>query len=272
MNLKKIIYYIIWLVLLSLIIWNQSVFWASWEIAEKTTIREMQEDIEILEQEKSLLEFKWNTFKIWNITLWELLRSNLTQSEKLKLTEVVSSYNEVNIFEENILKDIINVNWDEQAQRDKLLLLKTNFYTSLEPFVQEEKLEELNVYAWVDKSFDEQKKNVDSKIQKIKIEKQEKVDHFQTKIEDNNKVIRENIENKIFTEVKEKLDVFVSQEEFLELPNIAKKGIFNKVIKKLEYESIRLTNLQNSTSIIEEKIIIFRVVIDLLKEYTISWD
>ncbi len=268
MNIKYYIY-IFWI--LAFFLCNQSVFSASWNIVEPTTIREMQESIDELEQKKNLLEFKWKNFKIWNSSLWELLKNNLTNIEKSNLLILVEEYDSQNSSWESILKMIIESKWNDIPQRKVLLLLKKEFYSSLQPFVADGKLEELMDYIGTDLSLNQKSKDVNSEISKIQSSKDERVQILQEKIEDNNRVIRKNIEDKITTEVKTKLDVFTSQWNFSQLSNSAKTDVFERVIKKLEYESIRLTNLQNTTSIIEEKIIVFRVVINLLKQYTESW-
>lgn len=271
MNIKKIITFSVtaWALFFSCL--NQSVFSASWNLDQKLTIREMQEDIQMLQQEKSLLEFKWKTFQIWNFFLWDLLKENLSILEREQLSFIVESYNRENIQWEKILQWLIDNKESVTDQRKDLLLLKRDFYNSLLPFVAEGRKEEFIMYIWSDLSLNEKSKDVDSQIQKIQNSKQERVQQLQIKIEDNNRLIRENIEKRISTEVKEKLDIFVNETDFSRLSNTAKKNVFDRLIKKLEYESIRLTNLRNSTSVIEEKIIVFRVVINLLKEYTINW-
>jgi hypothetical protein len=66
-------------------------------------------------------------------------------------------------------------------------------------------------YIGTDLSLNQKSKDVNSEISKIQSSKDERVQILQEKIEDNNRVIRKNIEDKITTEVKTKLDVFTSQ-------------------------------------------------------------
>lgn len=268
MNKKYILHFIIFL---TFMLWNESVFSASWVLNQSQTVREMQENIDALEQEKSLLEFKWKNLRVWNSSLWELLRNDLSAEDKSTLLLLVETYNSEKITWEKILKTIIENWWTESLQRKSLLLLKKDFYLSLKPYIAEDKVEKLMTYVESDLTLNEKSKDVDSQIVKIKTDKEIRVQAIQEKIEDNNKVLRKNIENKISTQVKDKLDVFVSSWDFSLLPPEAKIAVFDRVITKLEYESIRLTNLENTTSVIEEKILVFRVMINLLKEYTNSW-
>lgn len=255
---------------MSLVIYETS-FWATWDQLEGQTIREMQENIQALEQEKNLLDFKWNNFKIGNSSLWNLIRTDLDTSEQTQLINLVEQYNsEKNIWEQNV-KTIIENQWDDTTQRKELVLLKKDFYSNLIPYVSQENLQELMTYIGTDLSLNQKSKDVDIEILKIKNSKNQRVKILQDKIEDNNKVLRESIENKIATQIKPKLDIFTTQWDFSKLPNQNKIEVFERVITKLEYESIRLTNLRNSTSIVEEKIIVFRVVINLLENYKNSW-
>jgi len=249
----------------------ESAFSASWDLYSPPTLREMQENIKNLKQEKNLLEFKWNNLRLWNTSLWELIDTNLSKPDSDALKLLVENYNDKKVSWENMLKNILETNWDELAQRRVLLLLKKDFYTSLKPYIAEDKLENFLSYIAADLSINEKWKDVDSEIVKIQSSQTERVEEIKTKIEDNNKILRESIENKISTQVRDRLDIFTSQWDFSMLSNDAKISVFERVIKKLEYESIRLTNLQNTTSIIEEKIIVFRVMINLLKEYTAAW-
>jgi len=263
---KKIILYILFL--LAIFEFSGSAFSASPETSTPQTVREMQESIQNLEQERNLLEFKWNNFKVWSSSLWELIDANLSESDKNQLQTIVEAYNDKRISWEKVLKKIVDTNGNKISQRKVLLLLKKDFYTSIRPYIAEDKIENFLSYIATDLSLNEKGKDVDSEIVKIQSSKTERVEEIKTKIEDNNKILRASIENKISTQVRQKLDMFVNGWDFSNLSNESKISIFNRVITKLEYESIRLTNLQNSTSIIEEKIIVFRVMINLLKEYT----
>lgn len=246
-------------------------FSASWDTAELPTVRQMQENINTLQQEKALLEFKWDSFRVGDSSLRELIKTDLLESEQQALFTIVEEYNTQKTLWENILRSIVDNKWDETAKRRELILLKKSFYTDITPFISQQKLESFLNYISTDISLNEKSKDVDSQIWKIQNSKQERVQVIQEKIENNNKILRESIELKITTEVRNKLDEFTTKWEFSQLDNTVKIEIFNRVIKKLEYESIRLINLQNATSVIEEKIVVFRVMINLLKEYTSAW-
>jgi len=253
-------------------LYGESVFWSSWDLNSSFTVREMQENIETLEQEKNLLEFKWKNFKIGSSSLWEILDKNLSPQERDNLYDIVELYSSQKSSGESILKSIINTNGNPTQQRRNLILLKKDFYTSIKSYISPDKLDAFLSYIETDLSLNEKSKDVDSQIQKIQNKKIERVDYYQAKIEDNNKVLRESIENKISTRIRLKLDIFVAQWSFSELSNSSKISIFDNLISKIDTESIRLGQIENSTSIIEEKILLFRVVVDILKEYTTSWE
>ena len=56
------------------------------------TLRETQNYIETLEQEKKNLEFKWETFRIWNGSLSDFMKKDLSQKEKNDITQLILNY------------------------------------------------------------------------------------------------------------------------------------------------------------------------------------
>lgn len=248
-------------------------FWDSENIdSEPTTIREMQENIETLEKEKDKLEFKWNSFQIGSDSLWDLIQENITASENLLVEEIVFSYSNKKINLEKELEIIIGSKQDTENIQKELLLLKKEFYKSLIPYIEINKLDSFKRYIDLDLTYNEKSKLVSTQIEEKQLKRIERVEEIQDKIEDNNKILRENIEKRITTEVHEKLNNFISEDAFKNLTNDEKRQVFAKVIGKIELKIINMNNITNATSIIEEKIILFEIVLDILKSYTEKWN
>lgn len=252
-------------------IWNfQSVF-AAEEIQEPRTIREMQESIQALEKEKTRLEFKWNTFQIGNESLWDLIKQDISIEDTQNIEEIVFSYSRENSRLERSLDLQIGSLQDTNNIENELLELKKNFYKSLIPFIQINKLEDFKRYIDLDLSYNEKSKLVSTQIEKKQLKRIERVEELQVQIELNNKILREKIEQKISIDIKEKIESFILQDSFIDLNNDQKRQVFAKVINKIELEIINMKNKSNATSIIEEKTIIFEIVVEILKSYTQEW-
>ena len=255
-----------------------SVFWASWEIdtsAELTekpqTLKQMQWDIKTLEKEKERLEFKWKTFRIGNDNLWDLIRSDISEAEVNALELLVNIYNsrKNNI---NLTLDSAVESWIEtESIKKELLLLKQELYKDLLPYIQMEKLSEFKVYVESDLALNEKSKEVATEIEEKQSERDERIEEIKEKIEDNTETLRAQIEEKIIKKLQTRLDEFIAQEKFQELPNESKILLFKRLILKLEVKKQSLSDTLNPTSIIEERIILYDIVQDVLQGYIDNW-
>lgn len=277
MSKKILSLYILWIILW-FSFWNQGVFWASWEYVEllsapekPQTIREMSQDLETLKQEKIQLDFKWRTFRIWNEDLGKLIRQTLSEEEKNTLESLIIDYTEdKENFEEDI--EIAIESWEdiEKLKRD-LILLKQDFYKKLIIYIQIERLQKFKEYVASDLAYREKSNTVSIKIEQKGIARDERVEQIQSKIENNKEILRIQIQDKIISKVEKQLDAFASQEKFLNMENVSKIRIFQSFVDKLELKIQSLETNRYTTSIIEEKIILYEVVKEVFISYMQQW-
>jgi len=228
---------------------------------EPETIREMQENIKQLEKEKTNLEYKWDSFQLWNFTLWDLIDTNLTSKQKSTLETLVIEYSN-NLNPESTTEDY---------QKSELYF-KRDFYKSLLPFIAKQRQQDFKTYIVSDVELSQKTKTVNVEIQEIQETKNERVVEIQEKIEDNNKKLRQNIQQKVISSISEKLESFSSTEKFQSLSPAAKTKIFSTVQGRLKAEINRLEALPDTTSIVEEKVNIYKVIISQLQSYIDSWN
>mgnify|MGYP003890484561 CR=1 FL=1 len=277
MSKKTLSLYILWIILW-FSFWNQGVFWASWESVEllsapekPQTIREMSQDLETLKQEKIQLDFKWRTFRIWNEDLGKLIRQTLSEEEKNTLESLIIGYTED---KENYEEDIeIAIEWWEDIEELKrdLILLKQDFYKKLIIYIQIERLQKFKEYVASDLAYREKSNTVSIKIEQKGIARDERVEQNQSKIENNKEILRIQIQDKIISKVEKQLDAFASQEKFLNMENVSKIRIFQSFVDKLELKIQSLETNRYTTSIIEEKIILYEVVKEVFISYMQQW-
>lgn len=272
--MKKLFFFSIFLLCFQ---FQQSVFSASWEITDikvvekKPTIQSMQNDIKTLEGQKERLKFKWSTFLIWNEKLWSLLRDNLSEEEKKEVEVLITTYvEEKEIFDTKLVK-ALKYERDTKEIKNSLLKRKHTFYKSLLKYIEVDKLDKFTVYINSDLQFNEKSKIVSIKIDEKSIQRDQRVEEIQEKIDDNSRILRKKIESIMTVKIKKKLDVFVSKEKFNALPNESKIILFNKLIDKIEINHTKLKNAVNPTSFIEEKIVLFEIVEEILYSYIDQW-
>lgn len=249
----------------------QYIFASSWDIEKPKTLLEMQEEKHKLEEEETVLQFKWTTFQLWNDSLGDIMKIDLSAGEKNNLEEIINIFLESKEDLEKELDKSIE-RWREiEDIKTELLEWKHNFYKNLIPFIQIEKLESFKKYVDSDLNYNEKSKSIQDKIQQNDIQKTERLEELQDKIDDNSRDFRKKIEETITLRVWEKLDIFVSQENFSLLENEVKTEIFLKIILKFEDAINNLEDSVNPTAALEAKIIGLEVVIEILESYRDEW-
>lgn len=234
-------------------------------------VEEIQSDIKKLKKEKQRLEFKWNTFRIGNETLWDLIRDDLQESERWSLANLLVNYTAL---KNKTDLDIVRVSErgeDTDELRKELIVLKKRLYTTMIPYIQISKLAAFQLYIDSDISFHEKSKVVATEIEQKQEVRDERVEKIKEKIEDNSEVLREQIKIKITTKLQGKLDVFIAQDRFQSLKDESKIFLFQRLIEKTSIEKNNLQNIENPTSIIEEKIFLFNIVTEILEWYISDW-
>jgi len=203
----------------------EGVFASSWDVK---TIREIQEKINVLEEEKTKLDFGWKNFGVWNETLWDII-SELTPEEESKLKELIITFEEeTNRLETKIERRVEN-NSDISEEQNELKQIKKDFYFSLLAFIDTDKLESFKTYISHNIQYTSSKTDVNIEIQKTELQKQQRLDEIQEKIEDNNKKIRENITEKLSIKIRWKVDLLIQDDRFSLLLDVV-QGILEEHI------------------------------------------
>lgn len=234
-------------------------------------VEEIQSDIKILEKEKKRLEFKWNTFRIGNENLGDLIRQDLTQQEKETLEILIVNYTTL----KNKWDSDLNVAIERWQNTEKLQQenseLKKKLYQTLIPYIQIDKLSAFKLYIESDISYNEESKAVATEIEEKEVARNERVEEIQEKIEDNAELLREKMRKTVTESLLIKLDEFIAQEKFQSLKAESKILLFERLIEKIILKKDILEATENPTSIIEERIFLYEVVQEILQWYIESW-
>lgn len=244
------------------------------ETEKPQSIRELWEDINTLEQEKKLLVFKWKTFVVWWNSLSDLVRAEVSDEEKAEIEQVLNSY----LDQKNIYTKDLNTALENQDKLESIEEIKSNmiqnkiwFYSNLLPYIEASKADDFKLYIDSDLKLNEKSREVSVDIDRKNIERQERVEVLQERIKDNKELLRYNIEERVNTLVTSRLEEFTKKESFLNLPNEQKIEVFDRLIKKIDTLIDKLKALENTTSVVEEKIILYQVVQDILQWFIDTW-
>lgn len=234
------------------------------------TIREMQENATELKKEKERLKFKWSTFKIGNESLSEILW-DLNPEQLEEISDIVWNYQDDKLEQEKMLEKAIRHEHDTSEYEENLILLKRDFYTDLLPYVSEGKKDIFKKYISHDVEYNEKSKKINTEIQVIETKKKERIEEIKEKIEDNNRLLRKRIKEKVTARLEKTLMSFTSQEKFQSFSNSSKIEVFKKIQWKVSLKIKDLEKFGLSTSAIEEKIILLETIHELLDNYISNW-
>jgi hypothetical protein len=167
-------------------------------------------------------------------------------------------------FEEDISAAVESGEEIEEIKKD-LLLLKQEFYKSLIPYIQLEKLRDFTRYVDSDLSYREKSNEVATQIEQKSILRDERLEEIEEQIQTNKDHLHAQIKEKVTLRVQNRLDVFIYQENFQSLPDISKIRIFERLITKIQEKRKKLENTPNSTSIVEETMILYEIVEEIFE-------
>ncbi|NDK09641.1 hypothetical protein GW846_02585 [Candidatus Gracilibacteria bacterium] len=255
---------------------TMSVFGASGEligeeIKDTETLKEMQENISTLEQEKNNLAFKWETFLIGNESLGTIVKKDLSQGDKKVLESFIKNYTNSNSNFEFRVANSIGLGQDIKTLRKEQLILKQNFYIALLNYIQFAKLEEYKKYVENELVLLEKSKTVGDEIYEKNIQKEQRVVQLEEKVQKNSDLRRLQIQEKLTNQVESKLDIFVQQASFSALNPNLKIRIFQKFIDKIDVKLKEYDSINSPTTVIEERIFLFSIFRDILMSYVIDW-
>ncbi len=247
-----------------------AVFWNEVAPRKVETIREMQESATKLKKQQEKLKFQWSTFQVGNKSLGDILR-HVSEEEIDKISIIVSKYQKQRSEEEKKLQKAIRYEHDTWVYEKHLLVLKKNFYTDLLPFVSTDQIEDFKKYINYDVQYNEKSKKIHTEIQVIETKKKERIEEIQEQIEDNNKLLRKRIKERITKQVQEILWKFISQDKFQKLDNAIKIQIFRKIQKKVQLKIKQIKEGLVLSSISEEKILLLETIYELLDTHISTW-
>ncbi len=235
------------------------------------TVKEMQSEIKTLEKEKEILEFKWNTFRIWNENLGDIIRWEMTPDDKSKLETLLVNYTSLKNKIDTDIANAVERGQETGGLQIELSELKRSLYMKLIPYIEEGKIGAFKLYIESDINYNEKSKEVATEIEEKEVERNERVEKIKDDIEENAEVLREQIRVKITTGLQVKLDEFIAQEKFQWLRDESKILLFERLISKLQTKKESLEDTVNPTSIIEERIFLYEVVQETLYWYIQNW-
>ena len=248
--------------------WELSILWTG------KTIKELNNSIKILDNEKNKIE---NDFSELNtdLKLKTFLRKNISRFEFNKIKELVINYNknEKELNEKLLLEA---KKWlDIKNTRKKLLENKRIFYNWLIPFININHKKEYLEYVKRDAELFKKKNIIFVDIEVKKYILDNKVSRIESEIKKHKDYINKSIKNIIDTRLEQKINNLKNNDWFKFLSNESKVKVLEKTIRKIK---IKLSNYTNKINLswtwinqentnIDNKLETYKIAIEKLENF-----
>ena len=210
-------------------------------------------DINTLQWQKVELQSSWESFRNEHGSITDFIKKNLTQSERTSLSILLNTY----------LSDI----------RENINLLETrkNFFHNISPYIDEEKYTLYEVYKETWFRFEQERKEINDKLQEKQVLREERTDLLKTYIADNALERRERIQARIEPILREKLNSFIVNPWFQEISAERKILVFWRILSKIQEQRSLLETSWLETSVVLDRIETYGVVESIMQEYIDTW-
>lgn len=226
---------------------------------ENKSIKELHEDIKDLKLRKQNILSLWDSFSSNDGKLRDFIKDDVTEQELSEIEWFVK------IFIHR--KQQIELNNNLSDINAELVKNKLDFFKSLTGYVKPEKLRDyLEYIKW---NIELVKEN--QEIKDVIIKKEElldkKVEIIKEKIESNNKLLSDKIVQLVNIKIDEKVSAILKNPRFIALNEVQKKLVFETTLKKIIEKRVWLQNIHDQTSLLQQKIEIFKVIETKLSQF-----
>ena len=228
-----------------------SVFWATNE--QISRLETYDKKIEELRLQKSELETSWEDFRNTYGWITEFISKNLSANDREELNTIVTHYLALS------------------RETSQNIETRNTFLKSLEKFIDEDKKSNFEKYRTVSMSIESERLELNTLIKNTEQLKQERTDILRTHIADNALERRQLIKERIEVLLRQRLDSFISNENFIKLPNDRKILVFWRILWRIQMQQSELEASGIKTTVQLDRIETYKAIEAIMLEYINSW-
>lgn len=244
----KLLSFIIHIFLYLLFIWVLSS-----NVHASESLRDIDSDISSLQWQKVELQSSWENFRNEYGGITDFIKKDLSPSEKISLWSLLNTYLE------------------EIRKTNNTLELRKNFFQMISPYIDKEKYTLYETYKETWFRFEEERKEINDRLQERKEQREERTDLLKTYIADNALERRDRIQSRVEPLLRERLNVFTTNPWFQELSQERKILVFWRILSKIQEQHSILENTEPQTSVILDRIATYTVIESIMQEYINIW-
>lgn len=228
-----------------------SVFWATNE--QISRLETYDKKIEELRLQKSELETSWEDFRNTYGWITEFISKNLSANDREELNTIVTHYLALS------------------RETSQNIETRNTFLKSLEKFIDEDKKSNFEKYRTVSMNIESERLELNTLIKNTEQLKQERTDILRTHIADNALERRQLIKERIEVLLRQRLDSFISNENFIKLPNDRKILVFWRILWRIQMQQSELEASGIKTTVQLDRIETYKAIEAIMLEYINSW-
>lgn len=229
-------------------------------IDQNKKIKELQENLQELSNEKSGLKDTWEQFRQENGKIVNFIKENLSEESKQTIENLVEKYYADKDILEKKLREIASNLEDTQNIKWEILKLKLTLYKELVSYIEPTKLQEYVNYIKGNIEIEKKDNEIAEDIYRKEEILERKVDTIKEKIAENKKILDEKMQNAVQEKLNEKIKSILDNQKFQTLSYESKTQIFSSVLKKSQEKKWLLQQIEFKTSLVQKKIEIYEIV------------
>jgi len=201
-------------------------------IDQNKKIKELQENLQELSNEKSGLKDTWEQFRQENGKIVNFIKENLSEESKQTIEDLVEKYYADKDILEKKLREIASNLEDTQNIKGEILKLKLTLYKELVSYIEPTKLQEYVNYIKGNIEIEKKDNEIAEDIYRKEEILERKVDTIKEKIAENKRILDEKMQNAVQEKLNEKIKSILDNQKFQALSYESKTQIFSSVLKK----------------------------------------
>ncbi len=237
----------------------------TWALDDNKSIKELQENINTLNQSKNQLNVEFFMLN-QNQKLKAFFKEVLDNEDLENIENIILNY----LKDKNEEEDYINLKIAEflptDKEKAKLLELKKELYKALIPYIKVEQFDEYIEYIEQDVKILKEKLKLSDEMNLKNEIINSKIQNIEEKIVEHRKYLNEKFTELINWIIEEKIDNLITNESFIVLSIKEKQSVIQKIIENIEIKIKDLDSQADKTDVLSKKLEIYqRVYIKLLE-------
>lgn len=238
-------------ILILLLVTPLTAFWA--QDQQVSSLDKYDQRIEELHIQKNNLDSSWEEFRSTYGWITNFIAKDLSDDRRNELAAIVETY--LTLSREN----------------HKNITIRKDFFTSLERFIDTEKVWSFEKYREKSISIENERLELSELIKDTELQKQARTDILRTHIADNALERRHNIRLRVEPILRERLEWYIANEAFRKLSDDRKALVFWRILWKIQMQQSDLESSGIQTTVVLDRIETYKIIESIMLEYISFW-